>query len=848
MLDQLSSETAVRRLAGPAMIWTDGHVLGNGDVGAVVWGGPETVYVSLSKHDVHDLRNAPHGIRWSLTYPEILRRVQQGERGFLMKLGNVATPDPHRPAMHHPVPVSCGRLSLELMRGVQTGGYEQELSLQRACCTCRPLPGMKGHMWGIKYSPVEARVIVQAQTNVVLIELTSASEHRIAWAYDRNPTPWLDEPKFIARKTPTGRVGIMQHALPVLQERTDGRTTSAGVSYAVAVSSAMDLAAAARCKLPADRVPELSAGAVFDVSACATGLRGVIEFGGAKGPGYLTISLASSFDAKRAEAKSPAILAARLAAGVTERNWGGLQQRHEAWWAEFWKKSQVRCQDRRLEGLWAMGLYALGSATRPDKSPPHLQGIWNQFDVPSWQADYHFNVNVQESHWPACSSNHPELQEALVRVLVHDWRDELRRFAREQYEAPGLAVPFCTDWRGRGIGGWPLAAECCNTAWAAQHVWWQWLHTRDLRRLRKEFFPFLRECCEFYRHILHRREDGLFHVELSHSPEQDWFNADGSRLILFGRDPAIDISMLRYLFGATVEAAEILGLRDEFVDGCRVVRDHLPPLPTYELGPDLKITAPYPFGLAYDAPAWCKGKFLIDQAVGFFEKGDAPGWVPCSHRHPSRLTPIFPCEDIGLHSDAQTLAMGRRSFEEFRGYGNSNYTGWSLAFQACIAARLGLGDDTHKILTRLLDSYGFAGGLLSHDSIRGEYGHRNNVGGVFQTEAMFGAAAAVNEMLLQHTGGVTRLFPAAIAGQWAEFHNLRAPGGILVSGKWDGRQTVEASLRTEHDVEVRLANPWPGQTILLRSGRTRPMRLGGEVLTWPASAGAEYSLRAKVSV
>ena len=175
-------------------------MLGNGDVGAVVWGGAETVYVGLSKHDVHDLRNAPHGVRWSLTYPEILRRVQRGERDFLMKLGNVATPDPHRPAMHHPVPVSCGRLSLELMRGVQSGGYEQELSLQRACCTSRPLPGMKGHMWGIKYSPVEARVIVQAQANVVLIELTSASEHRIAWAYDRSPTPWLDEPKFSARE------------------------------------------------------------------------------------------------------------------------------------------------------------------------------------------------------------------------------------------------------------------------------------------------------------------------------------------------------------------------------------------------------------------------------------------------------------------------------------------------------------------------------------------------------------------------------------------------------------------------------------------------------------------------
>jgi len=64
--------------------------------------------------------------------------------------------------------------------GTDRVGYEQELSLQQARCTCRPVPGMKGHMWGIKYSPVEARMIVQAQANVVLIELTSASEHRVA--------------------------------------------------------------------------------------------------------------------------------------------------------------------------------------------------------------------------------------------------------------------------------------------------------------------------------------------------------------------------------------------------------------------------------------------------------------------------------------------------------------------------------------------------------------------------------------------------------------------------------------------------------------------------------------------
>jgi hypothetical protein len=294
--------------------------------------------------------------------------------------------------------------------------------------------------------------------------------------------------------------------------------------------------------------------------------------------------------------------------------------------------------------------------------------------------------------------------------------------------------------------------------------------------------------------------------------------------------------------GATVEAAEILGTRDELIDACRDIRDHLPPLPTHRRFPDLKITARYPFSLAYNAPAWGKGEFLIDQAVGFFEKGDGVGWVAVCHRHPSRLVPIFPCEEIGLHSDDPTLELGRRSFAEFRSYGNDNYTGWSLAFQACIAARLGLAAEAVEILSRLAELYSFAGGLLSHDSIRGDYGHHHCRGGVFQTEAMFGATAAVNEMMLQHTGGVMRVFPAVPVGQKAQFRNLRAPGGILVSAAWDGGRTASVSVVVEHDQEIRLANPWPGRTVTLTAARARPARLRGDVLVWQAGKNIRYEL------
>ena len=774
----MKNQSFTHRLARPARSWADGHILGNGDVAAVVWGSPEAVHVGLSKHDVNDLRTSgEHGIRWELTYPEILKRYQKGERDFLMKIGN-----PDEAISERPVPVSCGRLSLEIMRGIQAADYVQELSLAEAESRCRWVPTDVATWGPMDALAIEARAIVLAEYNAVLVELVSSRPWRVGWSYDRNPTAWLPAPTFEVRKAGGRTCAVMEHRL------------FENIFYAAAVS--------ARAR-------------GFEAGASPHGLRGTVEFGGEKGKAIMVLALASGRDAR---CESPSDLAAQMAAKLENDDLQRLRREHRRWWKDFWSKSEVQYEDPKVEQLWTMGLYALGCSTRPDKSPPHLQGIWNQHDAPAWHGDFHFNVNVEESHWGACSSNHPELQEAFVRVLIHDWREELRRFAREQYGAPGLAVPFCADWLGRAIHGWPLAAECCNTAWAAQHVWWQWLYIGDVDRLRTEFYPFLRECCEFYLYIMALGEDGLYHFELSHSPEQECKDSSDQRIIVMGRDPAIDLAFVRYLFSAVIEAAGLLNLDDPLTERCRDVLEHLPPLPTLD-------------------------GFLIDQATGFFgADGERAGFFPKCHRHPSRLAAVFPCGQIGLSSDPETLRLGRRSFAEFRSYGNDNFTGWSEAFQACIAARLGLAEEAEGCLKRLVDFYSFAGLLLSHDSFSENYGYNPHRGGTFQMDALMGAVAGVNEMLLQDAGGILRVFPAVPLGRRAAFRNLRAPRGLLVSAQWDGRTATEVSILAEREAQIRLANPWPQQPVRLEKGGEKPERMEGAVLTWTAKKGSTCRL------
>ncbi|MCE9615886.1 MAG: glycoside hydrolase family 95 protein [Lentisphaerae bacterium] len=667
-------------LKTPALEWVDGHILGNGDVGAVVWGTADSLCIGLNKHDVWDLAHPlPHGNRWSTPYPELVRRVLAGEREIL-----AMNRTPRYADATQCYQLSCGTLQLELLRGQPVKAFEQTLDLALAEVRVVATPTRSGFMWGVDYQPITVTVRVDALTNVVVARLASDRAQRVAWCL-RQPLPLV---------------------------RVDGGDAR----------------------------------------------EGVLAFGGELGPVEITVQVGA---------------VAGAAADV---------KAHRAWWRSFWSRSSVELDDGELEWLWRFGLYALACSTRPHTSPPHLQGIWNHYAPGIWHTDFHLNLNLQMCHWAACTSNHAELQSALIRCLTRDWREGFRLLAREEFGAPGVAVPLCIDLKGRSLGGWLFDVELCMTAWLAQHVNWHWQHTGEMT---EEMFSFLRECGEFYASILVRDARGQFNIELSHAPEQNL----GGRFVC-GRNPAVDVALIRELYLNFAEACRQRRVADPFAG----IAQHLPPLPV-EAGT------------------------LIDHEVNYLPEGDAPGRFPYSHRTPARLVPVWPCEEIGLHRD---LALGRRSFEEFRSYGDADFSGWSYTFQACIAARLGLAAEARGALQELIEHFTYAGGLTSHNRMDSEFGP------VFQIEALMAAPAAVNEMLLQSVGGVLRLFPALPRGQGASFTDLHAPGGFLVSAEYDGRRVVRATVRSERGGTVRLL--WNNEIVEWDGGveRERVFDLGEE--------------------
>jgi hypothetical protein len=747
-------------------------VLGNGDVGAVVWGTPERVCIGLSKHDVNDLRcPEPHGARPKATYPEIRDRFMRGEREAIKDLAQV---NPGvRPGQQQ---IACGRLGLELLRGTQPLDFTQSLSLAKAEVTVQVRPTTAGRSFGMRYEPTALRVRVLAERNIVTVELASEIEQCIRWSYDRSPDP--DRPPATFAVAP---VPLMRHELPC------------GTEYAVAIHACE----ASTCT----------------AEVTSQGLVGTLAFGGSHGSVTLILAMASDTDAGRGNVTS---LAAQLATSIPNHELDTLVQAHHEWWRRFWDASRIEYADPVLERFWYTGLYALGASTRPHTSPPNLQGLWVQDEISPWHADFHFNTNVQECQWAAGSTNHPELQEALVRALTKDWREELERTGEEVYGVKAPAPYLAVDWRGRAISTWGVL-EVSVAAWTAQHLWEQYLHTQDRHLLRQSIYPYLLSCAELYLSLLVEDEAGQLNIELSHAPEQIWFDEEGKRYFAYGRNPAIDLSCIRTLFEAIVDAARDLEDGNPLVETCLDALQRLAPLPTDD-------------------------GVLIDYETGFFHDGDRPGRLRHCHRHPSRLMPIFPGRQIGLHSPAETLALGRRSFAEFRSYGEDGFTGWSYAYQACIAARLGLGNEVETCLHTLHRAFQFKGMLTSHNSMVPGVGNYEVYDGspLFQIDALIGAVAAINEMLVQRPAdGIIRVFPAVPDGQSAAFETLRVPGAVLVSAAKSETGVKWVTICPEQDGPLALACPWP------HGGGAADcpdvcLSDGGSTFRWSGKAGTAY--------
>ena len=311
------------------------------------------------------------------------------------------------------------------------------------------------------------------------------------------------------------------------------------------------------------------------------------------------------------------------------------------------------------------GRYLLICASRPGSQPANLQGIWNDSIAPPWDSKYTININTEMNYWPAEPTALAECTAPLVE-MVRGMAETGARTAREMYGARGWVAHHNTDlWRatapidGAQWGLWPMGG-----AWLCTHLWDRYDHGRDETYLRS-VYPLMRGAALFFLDVLQPDpQTGHLVTNPSLSPEN--VHPMGASICA---GPAMDMQILRDLFEQTARAAAILQADPAFAAQLKAARARL---------------APDQIGTQGQLQEW--------QA-----DWDAAAPEP-QHRHVSHLYGLYPSHQINLDDTPALAAAARRSLE-LRG---DESTGWATAWRANLWARLRDGEHAHRILRFLL--------------------------------------------------------------------------------------------------------------------------------------------------
>ena len=453
------------------------------------------------------------------------------------------------------------------------------------------------------------------------------------------------------------------------------------------------------------------------------------------------------------------------------------------------------------------GRYLLIGSSRPGTQPANLQGIWNASVTPPWSSNWTANINVQMNYWHAETCNLAECAEPLFD-LIAGLSDTGRRAAQETYGLPGWVSHHNIDvWRaanpvGEGVGQPTWANWSMSGPWLCQHLFEHYLFTGDKEFLRSRAYPLMRGAAEFC--LAWLIDDGKGHLTTcpSESTENNFMAPDG-KPAMTSAGCTMDMTLIRELFANCVHATEVLKTDREFAG---------------KLAAASKRLIPFQIGRYGQLQEW---------SVDFEEA--TPG-----QRHMSHMYGLYPGNQITASATPELAKAARVSLERRLANGGA-YTGWSRAWAINFWARLEDGDAAWDSLSMLMQH---STNLNLFDT------HPAREGPIFQIDGNFGATAAIAEMLLQSHSGVIDLHPA-LPSVWpeGEVTGLRARGGLTVSMRWEHGKLAEASLEPslDHTFVIRVPERQRIARITSARGGAVPLtRVGERMMRCQLRGGERY--------
>ncbi|MBP9506968.1 MAG: glycoside hydrolase N-terminal domain-containing protein [Bacteroides sp.] len=623
----------------PAQVWTEALPLGNGRLGAMLFGNPAMEQVQLNEETIWAGRPNNNANPDALEYiPKVRQLVFEGKYLEAQTLATEKVMAKTNSGMPYQ---SFGDLRIAFPGHTRYTNYYRELSLDSARAIVRY------QVDGVTY---QREVITSFTDQVVMMRLTASQPGRITCNASLT-TPHQDVLIASEANTTVSLTGVSSW-----HEGLKGKVEFQG---------------------------RLTATTKGGTTSC---IDGVLSIEGAD-EAVIYVSIATNFNNYQDINGNASERASDYLTKAVKQSYEAAKQSHTAFFSRYMNRMSLHLgtnpvpeltTDLRVERFkethdahlvatyFQFGRYLLICSSQPGGQPANLQGIWNDKLFPSWDSKYTCNINVEMNYWPAEVTNLSELHEPLLR-MTKEVSETGRETASIMYGAEGWVLHHNTDiWRITGAvdkapsGMWPSGG-----AWLCRHLWERYLYTGDLKFLR-EAYPIMKEAARFFDEIMVKEPTtGWLVVCPSNSPENTHAGSDGKATTAAGC--TMDNQLVFDLWTSVITTAKLLHTDADFAARLQQRLGEMAPMQVGRWG----------------------------QLQEWMHDWDSPEDV---HRHVSHLYGLFPSNQLSPYRTPELFDAARTSLIA-RG---DPSTGWSMGWKVCLWARLLDGDHAYKLISEQL--------------------------------------------------------------------------------------------------------------------------------------------------
>lgn len=472
-------------------------------------------------------------------------------------------------------------------------------------------------------------------------------------------------------------------------------------------------------------------------------------------------------------------------------------------------KNNISVPDPALAGLsYHFGRYVLISSSRPGTQAANLQGIWNEDSDPAWDSKYTTNINTEMNYWAVETADLSECAEPLIQ-LVRELTDQGAQVAREHYGSRGWVAHQNTDlWRAAAPMDGPTWGTFTTAgAWLCTQLWEHYQYTGDTAYLR-DIYPVIKGCVQFFMDFLVQQPGSKWYVTNPSTSPENFPKRPGNHPFFdevcgmtipntnICAGSSIDMEILHDLFGYFIQAATVLKTDPGFSGEVSQKRALL-------LGPQIG-----------------KDGSLQEWAQDW-------GQTEAHHRHLSPLYGLYPGDEFSF-SKTPGLMDACKAVLEQRG---DISTGWSMAWKVPLWARLHDGNRANKILKEYFHSQAYCQFFAK-------------CGSPMQIDGTMGVTAGISEMLVQSQDGVITLLEG-LPDEWkeGEFNGVCTRGAFKLDVQWKDHSIAQVRIlsRKGNTCKIKV----PQKLVVFTDGRkVKSQRNDGGILVFETSPNGVYVLRA----